>query len=118
MLEPVMLQYHEEKILGNVLRVFHRTAALAGDGENRPPINPAKLGQRTTRRLLSTFGIRHGKDQAPAGGGKHTRFAGTILTNVHLHERLKLWLSFSFYTSANGSGVAAVISESGQRSHS
>ena len=59
-LEPVVVQYHQEKILGKVLRIFHGTAALAGDGENRPPINPAKLGQRVPRRLLSTFGLRGG----------------------------------------------------------
>ena len=50
--EPVILENHDEEILGKILRVLRGMTAPADKGKDRPPIEPAKLGQRLARLLI------------------------------------------------------------------
>src|SRR5207247_3626894 len=54
--------------------------------ENGTPISPAKLGQRVVR-LLFFAAVGGGKDEAPAGSYKLTRFASTLASRLAVHER-------------------------------
>ena len=52
MLQPTGFQDHNKKILGKVLRFLDRVPATANEEKNRPPVSPAKFGQRLSRLLL------------------------------------------------------------------
>ena len=51
-LEEMTFKDHNEKILGEILRVGNGMAAPAGEGEDRPPISLAKLVQCFARRFF------------------------------------------------------------------
>ena len=65
MLKETTFKDHNEKILGEILRVGDGMALVADESENRSPINFAKLGERLARLLLVASRIRAGKDHAP-----------------------------------------------------
>jgi hypothetical protein len=64
-------------------------ATCADERENWSPISSAKLGQRVAR-LLLVASVGDGKNQAPAGSYKLTRFASALLGSLPVHERT-LW---------------------------
>ncbi len=53
LLEPVFLQDHDKKILGEILRILVRVASPADEGKDGPPIRSAKLVQRLARFRLA-----------------------------------------------------------------
>ena len=64
-LKELTFKHYNEKILGKVLGIRNGVALAADEGENRSPINFAKLGERFARLLLAAFRIRAGKNDAP-----------------------------------------------------
>ena len=50
--EPVAFQDHGEKILGEILRFLHGVTLTTYEHEDRPPVRPAKFGERFARLLL------------------------------------------------------------------
>jgi hypothetical protein len=50
--EPVALQNHGEKILGEILRFLHRVTLTTYKHEDGPPVRPAKFGEGFARLLL------------------------------------------------------------------
>ena len=74
LLEPITLQDHDKKILGEVLRLLDGIALAANEQEDRPPIGSAKLSQRFAFLLFIRIGVRRGKNQAPPRGSEHARF--------------------------------------------
>jgi hypothetical protein len=72
--KPVALQDHGEKILGEILRFLHRVTLTTYEHEDRPPVRPAKFGERFARILLIGVRARGGKNQAPARRAEPARF--------------------------------------------
>ena len=64
-LKELAFKHRNEEILGQILCVRDGLALVIDEGENRPPINFAKLGERFARLLLAAFQIRAGKNDAP-----------------------------------------------------
>jgi hypothetical protein len=87
-LEPVALQDHNKKILGEILGLLCRMTAPAHEQEDWAPVRPAKLRERLTRLLLVAAGVCSGQNKAPPGGCKHARFgrAGRARLNVHKEQ--------------------------------
>jgi hypothetical protein len=50
--EPVALQDHGEKILGEILRFLHGVTLTTYEHEDGPPVRPAKFSERFVRLLL------------------------------------------------------------------
>ena len=50
--EPVALEDHGEKILGEILRFLHGMSLATHKQENGPPVRPAKFSERFARLLL------------------------------------------------------------------
>src|SRR5262249_44553460 len=85
--QPAALQYHDKKILREVLCVRHCIAASADKRENGPPISPAKLIERPSRFLFLTLRVSGGKDQGPPRGNELTRLARVLPADLRVHER-------------------------------
>jgi len=50
--EPVALQDHREKILGEILRFLGGVTLTTYEHEDGPPVRPAKFSERFARLLL------------------------------------------------------------------
>ena len=73
-LEPVGLQDHGKKILGEILRFFQRVTLATYKQKDGPPVRPAKFSERLARLLLIGVRACRGKNQAPAGRAEPARF--------------------------------------------
>src|SRR5438105_5026064 len=67
-LQEIAIKHHHKKILGHILGILGRVAALANVGKDRPPINPAELGERLASLAFRALEIERGEDEAPASG--------------------------------------------------
>src|SRR2546428_5579298 len=85
--EKISFQNDHEKILGQVLGISYRIAALANKSENRPPINPAELGERLARLPVVAPRVERRENEAPAGRRKTAALARPIGRVFHCHVR-------------------------------
>ena len=81
---------HNKKILGEILCVRNGVAVSADEGENRSPVNLAKLAERIARRLSSGAALGARKNDTPACGGETSREMPGRNAGFRSHGR-ELW---------------------------
>ena len=77
-LEPVTFQHHNEKILGEILRVLRGVTAPADERKDGTPIEPAEFRKGLVRLLLVASEIGRGEDETPPCRREVSSFATTF----------------------------------------
>lgn len=83
--KSVTFQHHNEKILGQILRVFDGMTAPANKRKDWAPVKPAEFGQGRARAGILAFAVGGGKDETPARRGEVARFAAIFRPDRGIH---------------------------------
>src|SRR4030095_13916351 len=84
--EPVALEDHGEKILGEILRFFQWVSLPTYEQEHGAPIGPAKFSESFARFLLLGARACRGKNQAPACCAEHAPFGQLPRDRFRSHQ--------------------------------
>ena len=85
MFEPITFQHHEEKILGEILRILERMAAPTDERQNRPPIKSAEFRERPARTSVVAGEIGRSKDKTPTRRREDSRGTGAFCGHTGVH---------------------------------